>query len=119
MLNRKSAKLDLMIIELSALFTCACNDPKHAVKDAKDFVRPFSKAQHGLLDKDQENLIVRIVRTVGVKKEERRRNEKRETSWHKSCRELHCVQDADVSQALKLLSLEFDGLSTNSTDNRN
>jgi hypothetical protein len=90
------AKMDLKVIELASLFVSATNDPKHPIRDAKEFVVPWSQKHHSAVSGDQVDLIVKICRAVSVKKEERRKREKRETDWHRSCLELHVVQDADV-----------------------
>jgi uncharacterized protein len=97
--------LDTKVIEISALFISACNDPKHPVKDAKEFVVPWSMRHHGAVTQEQVDLIVRICRTVSVKKEERRKREKRETDWHRTCLELHVVQDADKLEQLGCIGI--------------
>lgn len=87
--SRTHGHVDMRVVELSALFVTATCDPKHHVEDPKDFVKAFASEQPGCLDSEQLELVVRITRATGVKKEERRRREKRETDWHRTCRELH------------------------------
>lgn len=89
---RKHRNADLKVVELSSLFISAANDPKHPIEDPKTFVKEFFEEQQTCIDQTQFELIVKITRATGIKKEERRRKEHRETEWHKTCVELHwCV----------------------------
>lgn len=75
------------------------------MKDPKDFIDPWHKDNLGSVTKEQLHLITKIVRTVGLKREERRRKEGRETQWHQTCPELHCVMDADKLEMLGFIGI--------------
>lgn len=96
----KSESVDARVVELAALFICAANDPKRPVNDPKELVLQFRAEHRDCLDQEQLEAVIRITRATGLKKEERRRRERRESDWHKTCLELHCVQDADKLEML-------------------
>lgn len=103
--RRAGHHLDMKVVELCALFVSATNDPKHPVKDPKTFVKEFNSEQPDCLSSSQFDLIVKVTRAVGVRKEERRRKERRETDWHKSCRELHWC----AAKALFVIQVQIRG----------
>lgn len=96
----KSESVDARVVELAALFICAANDPKRPIHDPKELVLQFRAEHRDCLDQEQLEAVIRITRATGLKKEERRKRERRESDWHRTCLELHCVQDADKLEML-------------------
>ncbi|BGO93240.1 hypothetical protein NBRC10512_000107 [Rhodotorula toruloides] len=101
--------VDSLVVELAALF--------HDLLDAKYLPRdaPVPSAQEHLagfwaengagLSEERRRLVERIIENVSHSKEVRRIKEGRQTEWHETCSELHCVQDADRLDAIGAIGI--------------
>ncbi|CAE6457096.1 unnamed protein product [Rhizoctonia solani] len=97
---------DFLVVELAALLHDVLDKkyvtPEEAA-DADAYFRPFFETVRGDVDliKDgRAKLIVRIIENVSWSTEKKLRAENKLEPWHKSCVELHCVQDADRLDAI-------------------
>ncbi|PAV16245.1 metal dependent phosphohydrolase [Pyrrhoderma noxium] len=71
--------------------------------DPLTFFTPFFESVRGHVDlfkNDRAVLIAKIVNNVSWSTEKKLRAEGAITTWHESCVELHCVQDADRLDAI-------------------
>lgn len=105
--SRDSAAPDLLTVELSALLHDVLDKkyvpPSSYGHDARAFFEPFFQRTAAALDlrtDGRADTIVRIVENVSWSNELRLRKSGEWGSWHETCVELHCVQDADRLDAI-------------------
>ncbi|KAF8525773.1 hypothetical protein BU17DRAFT_74213 [Hysterangium stoloniferum] len=97
---------DLLVVELAALFHDVLDKKYNTSGDTTDkFLDPFfrnaaSKTGIDLFLDGRAILIMRIIDNVSWTTERKLREDDKITEWHKSCVELHCVQDADRLDAI-------------------
>uniref|UniRef100_A0A0K3CMN6 BY PROTMAP: gi/472582238/gb/EMS19934.1/ HD domain containing protein [Rhodosporidium toruloides NP11] gi/647399659/emb/CDR44557.1/ RHTO0S09e06216g1_1 [Rhodosporidium toruloides] n=1 Tax=Rhodotorula toruloides TaxID=5286 RepID=A0A0K3CMN6_RHOTO len=96
--------VDSLVVELAALFHDLL-DAKYLPKDAPvptahEHLAGFWAENGAGLSEERRRLVERIIENVSHSKEVRRIKEGRQTEWHETCRELHCVQDADRLDAI-------------------
>ncbi|GAA5977266.1 hypothetical protein JCM10908_004914 [Rhodotorula pacifica] len=105
-----SLDVDVLVIELAALFHDLI-DAKYLPKEggpaptARTTLAPFwqrhdNAVDSPVVDEERRRLVERIVENVSYSKEVKRIKAGEETEWHRACRELHCVQDADKLDAI-------------------
>lgn len=111
MAQNESRKVDLLVVELAALFH-DLHDSKYASRTANvwedleaRFFRPWLADDH--ITEERARLVCKICENVSYSKEVKRIQAGSQTPWHDTCLELHCVQDADKLDAMggKLLLL--------------
>ncbi|GAA6048362.1 hypothetical protein JCM3770_000968 [Rhodotorula araucariae] len=96
---------DPLVVELAALFHDLL-DRKYLPKDkpvpsAEEHLASFWSAfTEDEVDDRQRRLVERVVENVSYSKEVERIAVGRQTDWHLTCQELHCVQDADKLDAI-------------------
>ncbi|BGP26097.1 HD domain containing protein [Rhodotorula toruloides] len=101
--------VDSLVVELASLFHDLL-DAKYLPRDARaptaqEHLAPFW-AEYGTgLSEERRRLVERIVENISHSKEVKRIKEGRQTEWHETCRELHCVQDADRLDALGAIGI--------------
>ena len=101
-----SGTVDLLVVELAALLHDVLDKKYVSAELAADpltFFTPFfeSVREHvDLFKNDRAALIAKIVNNVSWSTEKKLRAEGAITTWHESCVELHCVQDADRLDAI-------------------
>ncbi|GAA5876085.1 hypothetical protein JCM8547_002632 [Rhodosporidiobolus lusitaniae] len=96
--------VDLLVVHLAAL-THDLLDAKYlppgADPSAAAFFKPFwAQFSEEEVSEEQRRLVENVVENVSYSKEKKRRAAGLETDWHRECRELHCVQDADKLDAI-------------------
>jgi uncharacterized protein len=91
--------VDQLVVELAALLH-DLNDRKYARRDGSDGVEDFSALHSSSLDAPRVALVQRICENVSYSKEVQRLAGDGDTEWHRTCLELHCVQDADKLDAM-------------------
>ncbi|GAA5995687.1 hypothetical protein JCM11641_003205 [Rhodosporidiobolus odoratus] len=98
-----SPQPDLLVVELAALFHDLLDTkylPPRASTKARDVLKGFWE-QHGhQVEDDRRTLTEKVVENVSYSKEKKRISEGKQTEWHETCTELHCVQDADKLDAI-------------------
>lgn len=103
-----SPKIDLFVVELSALFH-DINDRKYSTepnKSAFELLRPFFESlsqecpEIDLVTDGRALLICKIIDNVSWSTETKLHEEGGITDWHRTCLELQCVQDADRLDAI-------------------
>ena len=108
-LSGAGAAPDLLTVELSALLHDVLDKkyvpPSSYGHDARAFFEPFFRRAAAALDLDlradgRADTIVRIVENVSWSNELRLRASGEWGTWHETCVELHCVQDADRLDAI-------------------
>lgn len=90
--------VDLLVVELAGLLH-DLDDAKYRKDRATSSVAAFLASTIGL-DTSRADLVQRICENVSYSKERRRLDAGEETEWHRTCFELHCVQDADKLDAM-------------------
>ncbi|KAL8290497.1 hypothetical protein RQP46_002755 [Phenoliferia psychrophenolica] len=95
---------DLLVVNLAALFHDLL-DRKYLPKEmievtAQDHLAGFWALWPGAISEERQRLVERVVENVSYTKEVKRIREGKQTDWHKTCLELHCVQDADKIDAI-------------------
>ncbi|GAA5914992.1 hypothetical protein JCM6882_001953 [Rhodosporidiobolus microsporus] len=96
--------VDVLVVTLAAL-THDLLDAKYlppgAPSSARGLLEPFW-AQYSAeeISEEQRRLVERVVENVSYSKEKKRIAAGEETEWHRTSRELHCVQDADKLDAI-------------------
>ncbi|BGP01664.1 hypothetical protein NBRC10513v2_005303 [Rhodotorula toruloides] len=101
--------VDSLVVELAALFHDLL-DAKYLPKDAPvptahEHLAGFWAENGAGLSEERRRLVERIIENVSHSKEVRRIKEGRQTEWHETCRELHCVQDADRLDAIGAIGI--------------
>ncbi|KAF8591046.1 hypothetical protein K439DRAFT_1327735 [Ramaria rubella] len=97
---------DLLVVELSALLHDVLDKkyvPAEQAADPYAFFEPFFSSVSGHLDliaDGRARLVTNIVDNVSWTTESKLRDAGGITPWHKTCIELHCVQDADRLDAI-------------------
>ncbi|ORY77249.1 hypothetical protein BCR35DRAFT_292314 [Leucosporidium creatinivorum] len=95
--------VDSLVIHLSALAHDLIDKkylPPGSTLTAAEHLAPHWKGFEEIISAEQRALVERIVDNVSYSKEVKRIKNGEETEWHRSCRELHCVQDADKLDAI-------------------
>ncbi|KAM0790062.1 hypothetical protein ACM66B_005390 [Microbotryomycetes sp. NB124-2] len=102
----KPRHVDLLVVQLAALAHDML-DKKYLPKDrsgspptAKSHLARLYKGFEHVITEQQQDLVARIVDNVSYSKEVKRIAEGKQTQWHETCLELHCVQDADKLDAI-------------------
>ncbi|GAA6030358.1 hypothetical protein JCM8097_009069 [Rhodosporidiobolus ruineniae] len=103
--SSSEAPVDLLVVELAAFFHDLVDKkylPAGADPAAQGVLEPFwaQEDAEGELSEQQRRLVERVVDNVSYSKEVRRIKAGEQTEWHLTCRELHCVQDADKLDAI-------------------
>ncbi|EIW83994.1 hypothetical protein CONPUDRAFT_163243 [Coniophora puteana RWD-64-598 SS2] len=103
------AQPDLLVIEIAALLHDVLDKKYVTPAEAADpyaFFLPFFRsiaeqpAGVDLVADGRARLIANVIENVSWTTEKKLRAEGRWTEWHETCRELHCVQDADRLDAI-------------------
>lgn len=105
---KKTEDVDLLVVELGALlhdvfdhkYIGKLNLGKTIEPDAffRDMLEPHIEGTS--ISREQIAQVIRIATNVSYSKEKARVREGKQTEWHKTCKELHCVQDADMLDAM-------------------
>jgi uncharacterized protein len=94
-------EVDRLVVELGALLHDYMD---HKYTTAKDAVKAEEVLRGALkeagLDRDRRDLVVKIVKNVGYSRENKMKANGEWTTWHETCKEFHCVQDADRLDAI-------------------
>ncbi|THH01398.1 hypothetical protein EW145_g6918 [Phellinidium pouzarii] len=104
--NSLPEKPDMLVVELSALLHDVLDKKYVSLDVASDpfsFFLPFFesvKSHVDLVVTGQAALVAKIVENVSWSTENMLRADGKITEWHKTCFELHCVQDADRLDAI-------------------
>jgi len=103
-----SPRPNILVVELAALFHDLI-DSKYLTEAQKAenitaaaFLGPFFKPhlETGALSEAEAELIAKVVDDVSYSKETKRIQNGKQTEWHLTCGELHCVQDSDKLDAI-------------------
>ncbi|GAA5822414.1 hypothetical protein JCM11251_006329 [Rhodosporidiobolus azoricus] len=101
-----SPPVDLLVVTLSAL-THDLLDAKYLPAGAPSDARSLLEKKLWLrfpneedISEEQKRLVEKVIENVSYSKEKKRRAAGEETEWHRTSRELHCVQDADKLDAI-------------------
>lgn len=101
-------KPDLLVVELAALLHDVLDKKYVSETDAADpyeYFLPFFQSlslEHGLdlISDGRAREIVKVVENVSWTTEKKLRSTGKIEEWHRTCIELHCVQDADRLDAI-------------------
>ncbi|CAN6667810.1 hypothetical protein TRVA0_039S01442 [Trichomonascus vanleenenianus] len=93
-------KADMMVVKLAALF--------HDLLDSKYDHNSHSAVRSEIVNfmssneisQPQTDMVLKIIDDMSYSKEKKMRANHQWTTWHESCVELHCVQDADRLDAM-------------------
>lgn len=97
--NTLEESVDMVIVELGALLH-DMNDHKYGSTDENmEQIKEILTAQN-CLTPYQIDQIISIVNYTSYSTEKKLEKSGQLTSWHRTCRELHCVQDADRLDAI-------------------
>lgn len=96
-----NGEVDPLVVELGAILHDYMDhkymDPADAVASETELADKLDEAG---LDRARRELVLRIVRNVGYSKEKKLKAAGAWTEWHETCKEYHCVQDADRLDAI-------------------
>lgn len=101
-------KPDLLVVELAALLHDVLDKKYVSETEAADpygYFLPFFQSlssEHGLdlISDGRARQIVKIIENVSWSTEKKLRSAGKIDEWHRTCVELHCVQDADRLDAI-------------------
>ncbi|KAK4051702.1 hypothetical protein OIO90_004652 [Microbotryomycetes sp. JL221] len=100
----KCQRVDELVVQLAALAHDMLDKkylpPDEPVPDTRQYLEPLYSNFKDFVTQDQRELVAKIVDNVSYSKEVKRIQQGKETEWHKTCLELHCVQDADKLDAM-------------------
>ncbi|KAK1927723.1 hypothetical protein DB88DRAFT_479030 [Papiliotrema laurentii] len=94
---------DMLVVELVALFHDLAVPAKYGPTDALETtLEPFfqSATSSGSLTLAQQTLVLKIIPNISWSTEKKLRSQGAWSEWHKTCSELHAVQDADRLDAI-------------------
>lgn len=102
---------DMLVVEVAALMHDMADKKYVKLEEGKSLFEHFLPILEGiqagdgttaaaLLGRDRVELVAKVVENVSWTTEKRLRETGALTPWHSSCKELHCVQDADRLDAI-------------------
>jgi len=89
--DENDSEVDKVVVEVAAVL--------HDIGPNEDLSN-FLERNRSILGGERSKLIKRIVDHCSWQNDVKRRNDEKEHTWHRTCLELHCVQDADKLDAM-------------------